>query len=171
MRIEMEYDGSSQYHARGTDTPDENEELQKKDQGKRGRMTSNQRCLLYFLTTTLLFLAGVSLVATTTTVSVLQVGTTTGHSQAQSEPPQRRLAEVPVKEKILYIITTLAEYNSGTRATVRGSDRLQETLIPVVSEGVRTMLAAGYEVDGTCFQYFMFVSLYVYVHVYAYKKE
>jgi hypothetical protein len=126
---------------------------------------------LYFLTTTLLFLAGVSLVATTTTVRVLQVGTTTGHSQAQSEPLQRRLAEVPVKEKILYIITTLAEYNSGTRATVRGSDRLQETLIPVVSEGVRTMLAAGYEVDGTCFQYFMFVSLYVYVHVYAYKKE
>lgn len=49
--------------------------------------------------------------------------------------------------RLLYIVTTLAEYNSGTRATVRGSDRLQETLIPVVSEGIRSMLAAGYHVD------------------------
>ena len=49
--------------------------------------------------------------------------------------------------RVLYIITTLAEYNSGSRNTVRGSDRLQETLIPVVNEGVRSMLNAGYEVD------------------------
>jgi hypothetical protein len=51
------------------------------------------------------------------------------------------------RPRILYIITTLAEYNTGTRNTVRGSDRLQETLIPVVAEGVNSMLAAGFEVD------------------------
>ena len=51
------------------------------------------------------------------------------------------------KDRILYIVTTLAEYNTGTRATVKGSDRLQETLIPVVSEGVHSMQQAGYDVD------------------------
>ncbi|EEC45615.1 predicted protein [Phaeodactylum tricornutum CCAP 1055/1] len=61
-------------------------------------------------------------------------------------PQPRRLASNN-KPRILYIITTLAEYNSGTRSTVRGSDRLQETLIPVVSEGVRSMVEGGYDVD------------------------
>jgi hypothetical protein len=103
-------------------------------------MTPNRRYFCYFLTTTLLFLA-VSWVATT-----VRVGT------RYSQPTRRRLAEVPAKGKILYIVTTLAEYNSGTRSTVRGSDRLQETLIPVLSEGVRSMLADGYEVDGTWYQ-------------------
>jgi hypothetical protein len=49
--------------------------------------------------------------------------------------------------RILYIVTTLAEYNSGTRSTQRGSDRLQETLIPVLVEGVESMLSFGYHVD------------------------
>jgi hypothetical protein len=51
------------------------------------------------------------------------------------------------KNRILYIITALSEYNTGTRNTVRGSDRLQETFIPVVSEGVRSMIQHGYTVD------------------------
>ncbi len=38
--------------------------------------------------------------------------------------------------RILYIVTSLAEYNSGTRATEKGSDRLQQTLIPILAEGV-----------------------------------
>jgi hypothetical protein len=61
----------------------------------------------------------------------------------------RRLLQTtrPSKNRILYIVTALAEYNSGTRNTVRGSDRLQETLIPVLSEGVTSMVHAGYEVD------------------------
>ena len=65
------------------------------------------------------------------------------------ESPHRRLQDDSHARstRILYIITTLAEYNSGTRNTVRGSDRLQETLIPVMAEGVRSMLEAGYEVD------------------------
>ena len=74
--------------------------------------------------------------------------TLTTRDEMMLAPQTRRLQEEhegPIR--ILYIITTLAEYNSGTRNTVRGSDRLQETLIPVVSEGVRSMLDAGYHVD------------------------
>ena len=51
------------------------------------------------------------------------------------------------RPRILYIVTTLSEYNTGTRATVRDSDRLQETTIPVVTEGIRSMLETGYDVD------------------------
>lgn len=51
------------------------------------------------------------------------------------------------QEKILYIVTALNEYNTGTRNTEKGSDRLQLTLIPVVSEGIRSMVEAGYHVD------------------------
>jgi hypothetical protein len=49
--------------------------------------------------------------------------------------------------KILYIVTTLTEYDSGRRSTTKGFDRLQETLIPVVLEGVESMLSLGFEVD------------------------
>jgi hypothetical protein len=131
----MENNGSSQYHT--MDASAEKEKLKRNDERKRAAVTPNRRYFCYFLTTTLLFLA-VSWVA-----AIVRIGT------GDSQPARRRLAEVPANEKILYIVTTLAEYNSGTRSTVRGSDRLQETLIPVLSEGVRSMLAAGYEVDGT----------------------
>ena len=63
----------------------------------------------------------------------------------------RRLSEQGANNneplRILYIITSLVEYNSGNRATQRGSDRLQETLIPILAEGVDSMLALGYHVD------------------------
>ena len=49
--------------------------------------------------------------------------------------------------KILYTVTTLAEYDVGTRATTKGFDRLQGVLIPVIKEGVESMLSFGYEVD------------------------
>ena len=49
--------------------------------------------------------------------------------------------------RILYIITSLAEYNTGKRHTKKGSDRLQETLIPVMREGVVSMMKSGYAVD------------------------
>ena len=93
-------------------------------------------------------------------VSLLLVGSTTkcccyagtSSNTTIQQQQQRRLSNKndPTKTKknrILYIITALAEYNSGTRNTVRGSDRLQETLIPVVSEGVNSMIQAGYTVD------------------------
>ncbi|KAI2505627.1 hypothetical protein MHU86_8775 [Fragilaria crotonensis] len=49
--------------------------------------------------------------------------------------------------RILYIITSLAEYNTGQKSTQAGSDRLQETLIPVMREGVSSMMESGYVVD------------------------
>ncbi len=65
--------------------------------------------------------------------------------------PKRKLQVTsfaqPQGKRILYIVTALNEYNSGTRNTEKGSDRLQLTLIPVVSEGIRTMVDAGYHVD------------------------
>ena len=64
--------------------------------------------------------------------------------------PGRHLLEKQSNDgplKILYTITSLAEYNTGTRATVKGSDRLIGTLIPVVSEGVHSMLESGFQVD------------------------
>lgn len=49
--------------------------------------------------------------------------------------------------RVLYIVTTLNEYDNGKRATKSGFDRLQETLIPVVREGVESMLSFGFDVD------------------------
>lgn len=69
---------------------------------------------------------------------------------SDDEMPRRRVSSDESSTRplrILYIITSLAEYNSGTRATEAGSDRLQETLIPILAEGVDSMLALGYHVD------------------------
>lgn len=51
------------------------------------------------------------------------------------------------KLKLLYIVTTLNEYDNGRRRTKKGFDRLKETLIPVVSESVESMLSFGFDVD------------------------
>lgn len=77
---------------------------------------------------------------------------TNSASSLKHEHVTRQLGELEGQEssqpmKILYTITSLAEYNTGARATVKGSDRLQETLIPVIAEGVRSMLEFGYQVD------------------------
>ncbi|CAB9518110.1 expressed unknown protein [Seminavis robusta] len=56
-------------------------------------------------------------------------------------------AEEDKATRVLYTVTTLSEYNSGKRHTKRGSDRFNETLIPIVSESVSSMIAAGYHVD------------------------
>ncbi|KAL3940101.1 MAG: hypothetical protein SGBAC_005285 [Bacillariaceae sp.] len=54
--------------------------------------------------------------------------------------PERKL-------RILYTVTTLAEYDGGSRATTKGADRMQNVLIPVVKESVDSMLSHGFEVD------------------------
>lgn len=75
-----------------------------------------------------------------------------------SHIPSRRL-EIPLppipneksenstRWKILYIVTTLQEYDSGRRDTTRGYDRLRQTLIPVMVEGIESMLRVGFDVD------------------------
>jgi hypothetical protein len=78
---------------------------------------------------------------------------TSNSSSIVSVSVERSLAITPMTSnttgslRILYIITSLAEYNTGKRATKSGSDRLQETLIPVMREGVLSMIEFGYEVD------------------------
>lgn len=64
----------------------------------------------------------------------------------------RRLVESPLTGRpeplrILYTVTTLAEYDEGTRATTKGFDRLQNLLIPIVREGVESIISFGYHVD------------------------
>lgn len=92
------------------------------------------------------------------TTNTVNSSTTSAIPLLLSTRRQRRLAHVtsssisnqkPIlqSKRLLYIVTTLSEYNSGTRNTVKGSDRLQETLIPVLTEGVSSLIMAGFKVD------------------------
>jgi hypothetical protein len=49
--------------------------------------------------------------------------------------------------RVLYVITTLSEYDKGTRGTTRGADRLQNVVIPVIQDGVKSMVDRGWHVD------------------------
>jgi hypothetical protein len=76
------------------------------------------------------------------------------HQQlSRTDLHRRRLASTSTlkdrKEplRILYTVTTLAEYDEGHRATTKGFDRLSNLLIPVVKEGVESILEKGYHVD------------------------
>jgi hypothetical protein len=48
--------------------------------------------------------------------------------------------------RILYLVTSLAEYNNGRRFTKRGDDRVVNYMMPVLTEGVESMLSFGYQV-------------------------
>lgn len=66
------------------------------------------------------------------------------HATAAEDPPHS-----PKPMKILYIVTSIAEFDTGKRKTIEGQDRFVETLIPVVTESVDSMLSSnnGYQVD------------------------
>jgi hypothetical protein len=49
--------------------------------------------------------------------------------------------------RVLYIVTSMAEFDEGHRNTIKGRDRFQEILIPVVAEACSSMQAHGYLVD------------------------
>jgi hypothetical protein len=51
--------------------------------------------------------------------------------------------------RILYVVTTLAEYNTGNRSTKKGQDRLGEVLLPILVDSVESMVGAPfhYQVD------------------------
>jgi hypothetical protein len=46
--------------------------------------------------------------------------------------------------KILYIVTSLTEYNTGTRMTTKGQDRLAEVLLPVLVDSIDSMIHPPY---------------------------
>lgn len=55
-------------------------------------------------------------------------------------------AEHP-RTRLLYIVTSIHEYDNGKRATKEGYDRFQNTLLPVVRESTQSMIDAGFNVD------------------------
>ncbi|KAG7371151.1 hypothetical protein IV203_019721 [Nitzschia inconspicua] len=49
--------------------------------------------------------------------------------------------------RVLYIVTSLAEYNNGRRKTVKGSDRFLHQLLPVMIDSVESMVSHNLQVD------------------------
>ena len=76
------------------------------------------------------------------TLSSILSSTASPDSSASLVSPSR----LP-RQKVLYIVTTLSEYDTGSRNTLRGFDRLKETFIPVVREGIESMIRVGLNVD------------------------
>ena len=77
--------------------------------------------------------------------------TSTGTNATRLDSNHRHLGEETHNKrkqlKILYTVTTLAEYDKGNRATTKGFDRMSNSMIPVLKENVESLLAAGYHVD------------------------
>ena len=63
------------------------------------------------------------------------------------EKPRRLPKQNFAGWKLLYIVTSLAEYDNGKRKTIQGFDRFQETFIPVLRESVESLLWQGFQVD------------------------
>ena len=49
--------------------------------------------------------------------------------------------------KVLVIVTTLSEYDKGTRGTTHGADRLKDNVLPILVDGVTSMINQGWKVD------------------------
>jgi hypothetical protein len=45
----------------------------------------------------------------------------------------------PHKGRILYIVTSIHEYDTGFRSTVKGFDRFTKTIIPLIRESVQSI--------------------------------
>jgi hypothetical protein len=104
----------------------------------------SRRILVLSLLVSVAFLAIFALLAVATLPFPRQTGPSVSFTESRALANHNTASR---KGRILYVVTTLNEYNSGTRNTEKGSDRLQETLIPIVSEGVRSMMASGFQVD------------------------
>lgn len=62
------------------------------------------------------------------------------HALAESTAPERPL-------RVLLVITSLSEYDKGTRGTLIGYDRLKNVLMPPLIDSVNSMHARGWQVD------------------------
>lgn len=49
--------------------------------------------------------------------------------------------------RVLYTVTSLAEYNNGKRSTKAGQDRLKEVMLPILVDSLESIKEAGYHVD------------------------
>jgi len=69
---------------------------------------------------------------------VLSLATQSPHDQFTEDAPPFR---------VLFIVTTLAEYDKGTRGTTHGADRLKDLVLPILVDGVSSMVQRGWKVD------------------------
>lgn len=63
------------------------------------------------------------------------------------DPNHQNYRRTLVKGRILYIVTSIHEFDTGGRSTIQGSDRFAKTIIPLLSEAVQSLIASGYAVD------------------------
>ncbi len=76
-----------------------------------------------------------------TDISGDHLGSVDGSSIPSSSSPS-------LKNRLLYIVTTLTEYENGRRQTIKGWNRYEGTMLPVIQEGVESILAGGrFDVD------------------------
>lgn len=73
-------------------------------------------------------------------VVVHLVSSSSATSSSQQQPPS---SSHPTR--ILYIVTSLSEYNTGRRQTKAGQDRLGDILLPVLVDSVESMVHPPYE--------------------------
>lgn len=67
--------------------------------------------------------------------------------QRTNSPPFIDNKDEEKKFRILHVVTSLAEFNDGTRNTERGSDRLAETLIPTLKSSVESFIEKSTNVN------------------------
>eukprot|EP00545_Synedropsis_sp_CCMP1620_P000505 CAMPEP_0119016626 /NCGR_PEP_ID=MMETSP1176-20130426/13873_1 /TAXON_ID=265551 /ORGANISM="Synedropsis recta cf, Strain CCMP1620" /LENGTH=561 /DNA_ID=CAMNT_0006970113 /DNA_START=176 /DNA_END=1861 /DNA_ORIENTATION=+ len=65
------------------------------------------------------------------------VGAVTPHFGDNEEAPT----------KVLYIVTSLAEFDNGLRATKKGRDRFQELMVPTIVDSIETMVSHPYDFE------------------------
>jgi hypothetical protein len=49
--------------------------------------------------------------------------------------------------QILYIVTSLDEFDDGNRGTIKNYDRFSNLIVPIIRESVTSMISEGYQVD------------------------
>ena len=69
------------------------------------------------------------------------------HSTTVEAIPNNVTRDTRTGKRLLYIVTTSSEYNTGIRAKLQGKDRLIGIVLPVIRESVESMVAKGYVVD------------------------
>lgn len=71
--------------------------------------------------------------------------TDVGSSGGEDGEEEEHSSNTPLR--VLVIVTTLAEYDKGTRGTTSGADRLRNLVVPVLVDGVESMIERGWHVD------------------------
>eukprot|EP00546_Thalassionema_frauenfeldii_P009645 CAMPEP_0178910678 /NCGR_PEP_ID=MMETSP0786-20121207/9229_1 /TAXON_ID=186022 /ORGANISM="Thalassionema frauenfeldii, Strain CCMP 1798" /LENGTH=590 /DNA_ID=CAMNT_0020582953 /DNA_START=1 /DNA_END=1771 /DNA_ORIENTATION=- len=69
------------------------------------------------------------------------------HHQQQAQFHDSGASGDAKRTKVLYIVTSLAEYDSGMRATIKGRDRFQELMVPCIVDSIQSMLGHPYDFD------------------------